>query len=58
MEHKDPQFEESHGEVRGWFQENLRVIVSIFIVAAIALGIYSYSRHANFGRHKRERLHI
>ncbi len=46
MEHKDPQFEESHGEVRGWFQENLRVIVSIFIVAAIALGIYSYSRHA------------
>jgi hypothetical protein len=45
MEHTDPHFEESHnGEVRSWFQENLRIIVSIFIVAAIALGIYSYSQ--------------
>ncbi len=47
MEHTDPHFEESHNtEVRSWFQENLRVIVSIFIVAAIALGIYSYSQRA------------
>jgi hypothetical protein len=47
MEHTDPHFEESHsGEVRSWFQENLRIIVSIFIVAAIALGIYSYSQRA------------
>jgi hypothetical protein len=30
-----------------WLQENLRVIVSIFIVAAIALGIYSYSQRSD-----------
>jgi hypothetical protein len=43
----DPHFEESHSaHVRSWFQENLRIIVSIFIVAAIALGIYSYSQRA------------
>lgn len=30
-----------------WLQENLRVIVSFFIVAAIALGIYSYSQRAD-----------
>ncbi|MEK9173647.1 MAG: hypothetical protein AAB845_00070 [Patescibacteria group bacterium] len=29
-----------------WVQENLRIIVSVFIVAAIALGIYSYSQRA------------
>lgn len=29
-----------------WIQENLRIIVSVFIVAAIALGIYSYSQRA------------
>ena len=41
----DPLFEEtSSSEVSTWFQENLRVIVSIFIVGAIALGIYSYSQ--------------
>lgn len=43
----DPHFEESHNsEGQNWFQENLRIIVSIFIVAAIALGIYSYSQRA------------
>lgn len=46
-EHNDPHFEESHShEGTSWFQENLRIIVSIFIVAAIALGIYSYSQRA------------
>ena len=41
----DPLFEEtSSNEVGTWFQENLRVIVSMFIVGAIALGIYSYSQ--------------
>jgi hypothetical protein len=29
-----------------WIQENLRIIVSVFIVAAIALGIYSYSQRS------------
>ncbi len=46
-EHTDPHFEESHNhEGQSWFQENLRIIVSIFIVAAIALGIYSYSQRS------------
>ncbi len=41
----DPLFEEtSSSEVGTWLQENLRVIVSVFIVGAIALGIYSYSQ--------------
>lgn len=45
MDEKDPLFEEtSSNEVRNWLQENLRVIVSVFIVGAIALGIYSYSQ--------------
>lgn len=44
-EEKDPLFEETpSNEVRNWLQENLRVIVSVFIVGAIALGIYSYSQ--------------
>ncbi len=33
-------------QAKTWVQENLRVIVSIFIVAAIALGIYSYSQRS------------
>lgn len=45
MDEKDMLFEEtSSNEVRNWLQENLRVIVSVFIVGAIALGIYSYSQ--------------
>ena len=45
MDEKDPLFEEtSSNEVRNWLQENLRVIVSVLIVGAIALGIYSYSQ--------------
>lgn len=35
--------EESGDKATAWVQDNLRVIVSVFIVAAIALGIYSYS---------------
>ncbi len=42
---QDPLFEEtSSSEAQTWLQENLRVIVSVFIVGAIALGIYSYSQ--------------
>lgn len=36
-------------QAKTWVQENLRVIVSIFIVAAIALGIYSYSQRTEDG---------
>ncbi len=46
MEHQDPMFEEETpaNQAKFWIQENLRIIVSVFIVAAIALGIYSYSQ--------------
>lgn len=41
-------FESSPTEnAKVWLQENLRVVVSVFIVAAIALGIYSYSGRPN-----------
>lgn len=44
---QEPVFEESSvDQTKTWIQENLRVIVSVFIVAAIALGIYSYSQRA------------
>lgn len=39
-------FEESDSDARTWFQDNLRIIVSVFIVGAIALGIYSYSQRS------------
>lgn len=44
---QDPIFEESSADqAKAWVQENLRIIVSVFIVAAIALGIYSYSERS------------
>ncbi len=46
IEEQDDEFdieESSTDAMKTWLQENLRVIVSVFIVAAIALGIYSYS---------------
>ncbi|NTW15280.1 MAG: hypothetical protein HGA38_02795 [Candidatus Moranbacteria bacterium] len=43
-EDKDMSYEEGMSEkVKTWIQENLRVITSVFIVAVIAFGIYSYS---------------
>lgn len=44
-ENEEMSFEEegTSEKAKVWIQENLRVIVSVFIVAAIALGIYSYS---------------
>lgn len=47
MEQQDPLFEDSAADqAKAWVQENLRIIVSVFIVAAIALGIYSYSERS------------
>lgn len=46
IEENDDEFSVEEGtadSMKAWLQENLRVIVSVFIVAAIALGIYSYS---------------
>lgn len=38
-------FEENeNGEMKQWFQDNLRIIISILIVVVIAAGIYSYSK--------------
>ncbi len=43
-EDKDMSYEEETTEkIKVWVQENLRVITSVFIVAVIAFGIYSYS---------------
>lgn len=39
--------ESTTDQAKAWLQENLRVIVSFLIVAAIALGIYSYSQRAD-----------
>ena len=36
--------EEAAGQMKQWLQDNLRIIVSIIIVVAIAGGIYSYSK--------------
>ncbi|MEK7181665.1 MAG: hypothetical protein AAB519_01975 [Patescibacteria group bacterium] len=47
MEDQTPMNEESSAnQAKAWIQENLRIIVSVFIVAAIALGIYSYSQRS------------
>jgi len=35
---------ETAGKMKQWLQDNLRIIVSIIIVVAIAGGIYSYSK--------------
>ncbi|MEP7162533.1 MAG: hypothetical protein ABI747_02090 [Candidatus Moraniibacteriota bacterium] len=47
MEEPMNQDERMSDQAKTWLQENLRIIVSIFIVAAIALGIYSYSQRSN-----------
>lgn len=38
--------ENSQSTMKQWFQDNLRIIVSIFIVVIIAAGIYSYSNRS------------
>lgn len=44
----DEDFGEEQGDtweqIRMWFQDNLRVILSVLIVALIAVGIYNYSK--------------
>ncbi len=34
------------GKAKQWLQDNLRIIISILIVVAIAGGIYSYSKRS------------
>jgi hypothetical protein len=38
--------ENNQSTMKQWFQDNLRIIVSIFIVVIIATGIYSYSNRS------------
>ena len=45
-ENNENSYDETSSQAKVWIQENLRIIVSVFIVAAIALGIYSYSQRA------------
>jgi hypothetical protein len=46
-EHETVHEAKEENRAKVWIQENLRIIVSIFIVAAIALGIYSYSQRTD-----------
>lgn len=39
----ETEFEPEGGKFKQWFQDNLRIIVSVIVVSAIAIGIYSYS---------------
>lgn len=41
---KDESLEEGGEDMRTWLQENMRMLVSIVIVVAIAGGIYAYSK--------------
>ncbi|HAV11296.1 MAG TPA: hypothetical protein DCX32_02005 [Candidatus Moranbacteria bacterium] len=47
MEETTPQSQETKADAaKRWFQDNLRIIVSVIIVVAIAGGIYSYSKRS------------
>jgi len=47
MEETTPEVQEDSTEkAKRWFQDNLRIIVSVIIVVAIAGGIYSYSKRS------------
>ena len=37
---------DSGGKFKNWLQDNIRIILSVLIVVAIAAGIYSYSKRA------------
>ena len=43
-EEKDESLEEGGEDMKTWLQENMRMLVSIVIVVAIAGGIYAYSK--------------
>jgi len=46
-EDQQPEEETQSGEFKRWFQDNLRIIISVIIVALIAGGIYSYSKRSD-----------
>jgi cytoskeletal protein RodZ len=45
-EEKEETSEDGRGKMKEWLQENLRMVVSVVIVVAIAGGIYAYSKRA------------
>ncbi len=48
MQETTPELQETQAEkAKRWFQDNLRIIVSVAIVIIIAGGIYSYSKRSN-----------
>ena len=43
----EKQPEEKYEELKRWFQDNLRIVISVVIVIVIAGGIYSYSKRTD-----------
>ncbi|MGB2791808.1 MAG: hypothetical protein WBC29_04630 [Candidatus Moraniibacteriota bacterium] len=45
-EHQEEDYQEEEGGFKVWLEDNLRIILSILVVFAIAGGIYSYSQRS------------
>ena len=45
-EHQEEDYQEEEGGFKTWLEDNLRIILSILVVFAIAGGIYSYSQRS------------
>ena len=45
-EHQEEDYQEEEGGFKAWLEDNLRIILSILVVFAIAGGIYSYSQRS------------
>ncbi len=45
-EHQEDDYQEEEGGLKAWLEDNLRIILSILVVFAIAGGIYSYSQRS------------
>lgn len=45
-EHQEEDYQEEEGGLKTWLEDNLRIILSILVVFAIAGGIYSYSQRS------------
>ncbi len=45
-EHQEEDYQEEEGGLKVWLEDNLRIILSILVVFAIAGGIYSYSQRS------------
>ena len=43
-EEKKLEHDSAQGKIKGWLQDNMRIIISVLVVVLIAGGIYSYSK--------------